>query len=84
MKEGLLGATLSVSSRSEREEARSRVARWFGSESTAARRPSARGLNLVLLMMVSFLPFPTKLIAQAIRSSDSERAAVVWAPSRIC
>jgi uncharacterized membrane protein len=35
-------------------------------------------LNLVLLMLVSFLPFPTKLIAQAIRSSDSERAAVVF------
>jgi transposase len=38
MKGGLLGGTLGVSSRSEREEARSRVARWFGSESTSARR----------------------------------------------
>src|SRR3954449_7742945 len=44
MKEGLLGATLSVSSRSEREEARSHVARWSGSESTPARRlPGRRG-----------------------------------------
>src|SRR4051794_41890197 len=44
MKEGLLGATLSVSPRSEHEEARSHVARWSGSESTPARRlPARRG-----------------------------------------
>src|SRR4051794_41982294 len=43
-KEGLLGATLSVSPRSEHEEARSHVARWSGSESTPARRlPARRG-----------------------------------------
>src|SRR4051794_2557385 len=41
MKEGLLGATLSVSSRSEREEARSHVARWTGSESPEDRRVRA-------------------------------------------
>jgi uncharacterized membrane protein len=35
-------------------------------------------LNLVLPMMVSFLPFPTKLIDRAIRSGESERAAVVF------
>src|SRR3954471_11669060 len=38
MKEGLLGGTLSLSSRSELEEARLHVARWAGSESSAARR----------------------------------------------
>ena len=38
MKEGLLGGTLSVSSRSELEEAHSHVARWIGSESTSAGR----------------------------------------------
>src|SRR4051794_24647454 len=38
MKEGLLGGTLSLSSRSEHEEARLHVARWVGSESSAARR----------------------------------------------
>src|SRR3954469_18558125 len=44
MKEGLLGATLNVSPRSEHEEARSHVARWSGSESTPARRlPGRRG-----------------------------------------
>jgi TMEM175 potassium channel family protein len=35
-------------------------------------------LNLLLLMAVSFLPFPTKLVAQAIDSSDAERAAVIF------
>jgi TMEM175 potassium channel family protein len=34
-------------------------------------------LNLLLLMVVSFLPFPTRLMAQAIRESDAERAAVI-------
>jgi transposase len=38
MKEGLLGGTLSVSSRSELGEARVRVARWIGFESTRGRR----------------------------------------------
>ena len=32
-------------------------------------------LNLALLMAVSFLPFPTKLLAEAIRETDAERAA---------
>src|SRR5204862_1592688 len=41
MKEGLLGGTLSVSPRSELEEARLHVARWFGSESAQGRRVSA-------------------------------------------
>jgi uncharacterized membrane protein len=35
-------------------------------------------LNLVLLMAVSFLPFPTGLMANAIRDTDAERAAVVF------
>ena len=35
-------------------------------------------LNLVLLMAVSFLPFPTGLMAEAIRDTDAERAAVVF------
>lgn len=35
-------------------------------------------LNLLLLMVVSFLPFPTKLLAESIRSADSERAAVIF------
>jgi uncharacterized membrane protein len=34
-------------------------------------------VNLVLLMAVSFLPFPTRLVAEAIESSSAERAAVV-------
>ena len=34
-------------------------------------------INLVLLMTVSFLPFPTRLLAQAIESASAERAAVV-------
>jgi TMEM175 potassium channel family protein len=35
-------------------------------------------LNLLLLMVVSFLPFPTGLMAEAIRDTDAERAAVVF------
>src|SRR3954451_15812845 len=44
MKEGLLGDTLHVFTRNELEEARLHVARWFGSQSQAARRlPAHRG-----------------------------------------
>jgi uncharacterized membrane protein len=35
-------------------------------------------LNLVLLMVVSFLPFPTKLVADAIDATSAERAAVIF------
>jgi uncharacterized membrane protein len=35
-------------------------------------------INLALLMAVSFLPFPTKLLAEAIRDTDAERAAVIF------
>jgi uncharacterized membrane protein len=35
-------------------------------------------LNLLLLMAVAFLPFPTKLVAEAIRTTDAERAAVIF------
>jgi uncharacterized membrane protein len=35
-------------------------------------------LNLLLLMAVSFLPFPTRLVAESIADSDTERAAVVF------
>jgi uncharacterized membrane protein len=34
--------------------------------------------NLLLLMVVSFLPFPTGLAAEAIRDPDAERAAVLF------
>jgi uncharacterized membrane protein len=35
-------------------------------------------LNLVLLMLIALLPFPTTLMAEAIDSSESERAAVIF------
>jgi TMEM175 potassium channel family protein len=35
-------------------------------------------INLLLLMAVSFLPFPTKLMAEAIQSVEAERAAVIF------
>ncbi len=35
-------------------------------------------LNLLLLMAVAFLPFPTRLLAEAIRDADAERAAVIF------
>jgi uncharacterized membrane protein len=35
-------------------------------------------INLLLLMMVSFLPFPTKLLAQSLGSESPERVATVF------
>ncbi len=34
-------------------------------------------VNLVLLMAVAFLPFPTKLVAEAIRDPSAERTAFI-------
>jgi uncharacterized membrane protein len=40
--------------------------------------PTLMRLNLLLLMVVSFLPFPTGLMAEALRETDAaERAAIV-------
>ena len=39
---------------------------------------SVMRINLGLLMAVSFLPFPTKLLAEAIHDRDAERAAVIF------
>ena len=35
-------------------------------------------INLVLLMAVSFLPFPTRLMADAIKTTSAERVAVIF------
>jgi uncharacterized membrane protein len=35
-------------------------------------------INLVLLMAVAFLPYPTRLVAEAIRNDSAERAAVIF------
>jgi uncharacterized membrane protein len=35
-------------------------------------------INLLLLMAVSFLPFPTKLMAEAIHNEDAARASVIF------
>jgi uncharacterized membrane protein len=35
-------------------------------------------LNLILLMATSFLPFPTKLLAESIHDADAERTAVLF------
>jgi uncharacterized membrane protein len=35
-------------------------------------------INLLLLMAVSFLPYPTRLVAEAIHSDSAERAAVIF------
>ena len=35
-------------------------------------------VNLALLMAVAFLPFPTRLLAEAIRDASAERAAVIF------
>jgi uncharacterized membrane protein len=36
------------------------------------------GMNLTLLLAVSFLPFPTHLMAEAISSASAERVAVIF------
>jgi uncharacterized membrane protein len=35
-------------------------------------------VNLVLLMAVAFLPFPTRLLGEAFNDTDAERAAVIF------
>ena len=35
-------------------------------------------INLLLLLFVSFLPYPTRLMAEAIRDSNAERTAVIF------
>jgi uncharacterized membrane protein len=56
---------------------------WLGHHGIFRRLASADGmvmrLNIVLLMLVSFLPFPTKLMAEAIdKTTDAERVAVIF------
>ena len=56
---------------------------WMAHHAIFRRLASADGnvmrLNILLLMLVSFLPFPTKLIAEAIdKTTDAERAAVIF------
>lgn len=52
---------------------------WMVHHTIFRRVASADGnvmrLNLVLLMLVAFLPFPTRLLAEAIDVTTSERAA---------
>jgi uncharacterized membrane protein len=35
-------------------------------------------INLLLLMAVAFIPFPTRLVAEAIRDKSAERAAAIF------
>ena len=35
-------------------------------------------INLLLLLGITFLPFPTRLMAQALSNEDAERAAVLF------
>ena len=35
-------------------------------------------INLALLLAASFLPFPTKLMAESLRITDAERSAVIF------
>jgi uncharacterized membrane protein len=52
---------------------------WLGHHGIFRRLASARGvvmrLSILLLMLVSFLPFPAKLVAEAIDMTTAERAA---------
>ncbi|HTY80863.1 MAG TPA: TMEM175 family protein [Candidatus Bathyarchaeia archaeon] len=56
---------------------------WMAHHGIFRRLASADGmvmrLNILLLMLVSFLPFPTKLMAEAIdKTTHAERAAVIF------
>ena len=55
---------------------------WFVHHGIFRRLASADSmvmrLNILLLMLVAFLPFPTKLVAEAIDLRSAERAAVIF------
>ena len=55
---------------------------WLGHHAIFRRLQYANNavmrVNLVLLMGVSFLPFPTRLMAEAIHNDSAERAAVIF------
>ena len=55
---------------------------WFVHHAIFRRLASADAmvmrLNILLLMLVSFLPFPTKLVAEAIDLTSAERPAVIF------
>jgi TMEM175 potassium channel family protein len=55
-------------------------AAWIGHNAITDRLTRADSLllriNLLLLLVVAFMPFPTKLIAEALHSTDSERVFV--------
>ena len=55
---------------------------WLAHHAIFRRLDQADGtvtrLNLLLLMFVSFLPFPTALVAEAFTRSDSERVAAIF------
>jgi uncharacterized membrane protein len=55
-------------------------AAWLGHSALTDRLertdPLFLRLNLLVLLVVAFLPFPTRLVADALRSVDSERVAV--------
>jgi uncharacterized membrane protein len=55
---------------------------WLAHHGIFRRLASADGVvmrfNILLLMLVSFLPFPTKLVAEAIDRTTAERAAVIF------
>jgi uncharacterized membrane protein len=55
---------------------------WLAHHGIFRRLASADGvvmrLNILILMLVSFLPFPTKLVAEAIHLTSAERTAVIF------
>jgi uncharacterized membrane protein len=55
---------------------------WLGHHAIFRRLQYANStvmrINLVLLMAVSFLPFPTRLMSEAIHNDSAERAAVIF------
>lgn len=55
---------------------------WLAHHGIFSRLEAVHGavlrLNLALLMLVAFLPFPTRLMAQAIEEVDAERVAVIF------
>jgi TMEM175 potassium channel family protein len=55
---------------------------WLAHHALVRRTRYADGvvvrINLVLLLVVAFLPFPTRLVAEAIDATEAERAAVLF------
>ena len=57
-------------------------AAWLGHDAITDRLTRVDSLllriNLLLLLVIAFLPFPTRLMAEALHDTDGERVVLAW------